>query len=93
MVGTQIVVAILQATIAYHYHDDYREKLANYASKVPHLAHKFKPEDSGQQKVGVFATLQRYFNKKTKVYLSILEKSTKGILELAKALSEIGEMD
>ena len=93
--GAQVLTAILQATVAYHYRtkaDELTQQL-NTSTKLQHLPPIDESNIDETENDGSFlGGLKTYFNKKTGKYVSVVEKSVKGVLELTKALGEIGAM-
>ena len=85
--GAQIIIAILQASVAYHYyHDDDGLDTLNRV-----------PLDADQSDDIIDAAeeppwLIEWFNDETKKVVKIVELFFKGFLELVKALNEMGIM-
>ncbi len=94
--GVQSLVAFLQGVVAYHYRRE-RDNLndMDYFDVTNKDVADFSLENDGEEEeeewsIGSF--FRDMFNSKTKVYVSVVEKSVKGVLELIKALGELGSL-
>jgi hypothetical protein len=91
-IGIQALVAFLQATVAYQYRQEAFEMNDFVTNKISDVAQAEDPNQNDDDKDSWFNSIRQLFNAKTKIYVSVVEKSVKGVLELAKALGEIGAM-